>query len=179
MYSIGLIIPYFGKKPEFYDAWEVSALSNSTINFFIFTDIEDIIAKQNICVIKCSFEECKNMIQKIIDFKICLDSPYKLCDYRPTFGLVFDKYIKNYDFWGYCDLDLIFGDLRKYFTESVLENSDRCLENGHISLWKNCSKLNNIFKYQELSGGGRTIKKFILVLIHIILMNRQEYLLNV
>lgn len=152
MYTIGLIIPYFGKKPPMYDAWEITALANPTVDFYIFTDIEEIKEKNNIYVIRKSFNECRNMIQKVIDFDICLESPYKLCDYKPTFGLAFSKWLKNYEFWGYCDLDLLFGDLRKFFTDKVLEKVDRCLENGHISLWRNNEKLNNLFKFQEVEG---------------------------
>lgn len=80
------------------------------------------------------------MIQKVIDFEICLESPYKLCDYKPTYGLAFKNWLKDYDFWGYCDLDVVFGNLRNYFTDEILKDSDRCLENGHISLWKNNKK---------------------------------------
>ena len=152
MYTIGLVIPYFWEKPVLYNAWEVTALANSTIDFFVFTDVDEIKEKQNIHVIKCSFEDCRNYIQKVIDFNICLDSPYKLCDYKPTFGLAFSKWIQNYDFWGYCDVDMLLGNLRAYFTEQVLHKAERCLENGHISLWKNNEKLNNIFKYQEKGG---------------------------
>lgn len=152
MYTIGIIIPYFGKKPMSYDAWEVTAVANETIDFYIFTDIPDITEKKNIYVVKCSFEECRAMIQKVVGFEICLESPYKLCDYRPTYGLAFRKWLKNYDYWGYCDLDLLLGNLRYYFTDDVLKDSERCLENGHISLWRNSDTMNAIFKFHENGG---------------------------
>ena len=80
-----------------------------------------------------SFLDMKNEIQKVFDFSICLESPYKLCDYRPTYGLALSKWIGTYDFWGYCDLDMLFGDLRKYFSDEILSKVDRCYVNGHIS----------------------------------------------
>lgn len=135
-----------------YDAWEATAIKNPTIDFYIFTDIEEISDNHNIYVIKMSFEECRNIIQKIIEFDICLKEPYKLCDYRPTYGLAFKKWLGKYDFWGYCDFDLLLGNLRKFFTDEVLQNAERCLENGHISLWKNNEKLNTVFKYHEKNG---------------------------
>jgi hypothetical protein len=32
MYTIGIAVPYFGKKPIFYDAWEAAAVANDTID---------------------------------------------------------------------------------------------------------------------------------------------------
>ena len=152
MQTIGIVIPYFGKKPPLYEVWEQTAIYNSTVDFYLFTDIEEIKEKPNIHVIRQSFHEYRKLIQKVIDFKICLNSPYKICDYRPTFGLAFSKWIGNYDFGGYCDLDMMLGDLRKFFTEDILRKAERCLANGHISLWKNTNRMNNIFRFQENGG---------------------------
>lgn len=154
MYTIGIVVPYFGKKPISYDAWEATAVANDTIDFYVFTDIAEINDNKNIHVINCTFEECRLMIQKVIDFDICLESPYKLCDYKPTYGLAFKNWLKDYDFWGYCDLDVVLGNLRNYFTDEILKYSDRCLENGHISLWKNNQKMNTMFKYNERGGNN-------------------------
>lgn len=174
MYTIGIVVLYFGKKPISYDAWEATAVANDTIDFYIFTDILEIKDNKNIHVINCTFEECRSMIQKVIDFEICLESPYKLCDYKPTYGLAFKNWLKDYDFWGYCDLDVVFGNLRNYFTDEILKYSDRCLENGHISLWKNNQKMNTMFKYNE--RGGRTMNKCIKARTRFILMSKLVFL---
>lgn len=44
-----------------------------------------------------------------------------MCDYKPTYGLAFKKWLGKYDFWGYCDFDLLLGNLRKFFTDEVLQ----------------------------------------------------------
>ena len=51
MDSIAILIPYFGKMPGFYWAWEVTALSNETIDFFVITDSYEVSSKKNIHVI--------------------------------------------------------------------------------------------------------------------------------
>lgn len=38
---------------------------------------------------------------------------------------MFQEYIKDYDFWGHCDADLIFGDIRKFVTDDILNKYDR------------------------------------------------------
>lgn len=153
MYSIGIVIPYFGTKPGFYDAWEITALANSSVDFYVFTDIRDIKSKGNINAVYMSLSEFRDEIQRVFDFPVCLDSPYKLCDYKPVYGNALKKWIGGYDFWGYCDLDMLLGDLRVFFSDEILSKTDRCFANGHISLWRNNDKLNSIYKYEEGSKG--------------------------
>lgn len=45
-----------------------------------------------------SFEEMCDKIQKHFEFKIELPAPYKLCDYRPAYGEIFQDEIREYDF---------------------------------------------------------------------------------
>ena len=33
-----------------------------------------------------------------------------MCDYKVAYGEMFQDYIKEYDFWGHCDMDMIFGE---------------------------------------------------------------------
>ena len=77
----------------------------------IITDIkEKYDYPDNVKVINMSFTELRKKVQSCFDFKIYLGKPYKLCDYKCAYGLIFEEYIKNYDFWGHCDLDCIYGD---------------------------------------------------------------------
>ena len=62
-----------------------------------------------------NLEAIKQQVQKMFDFPIYLDHPYKLCDYKPAYGYIFPEYTKGYDYWGHCDMtDCIFGNLRKF-----------------------------------------------------------------
>ncbi|MEG0408976.1 MAG: hypothetical protein RR623_08895 [Bacilli bacterium] len=154
MKSIGIIVPYFGSLPNFFRAWTITAKANPTIDFFLFTDdISNIKSDGNIHVIPSTLDEVKERIEHVLDKQtlksIVLSSPYKLCDFRPTYGLSFKDYLEGYDFWGYCDIDLLFGNIRKFITNDVLNYCDRYLLNGHLSLYKNCEKMNNLFKFQE------------------------------
>ena len=72
--------------------------------------------------------------------------PYKLCDFRPAYGLIFEEYLKNYDFWGHCDIDQIFGNIKNFVTEEVLNKYDKINKNGHFVLYRNTLRMNNLFK---------------------------------
>lgn len=149
MRSIVIFIPYFGKIPKFYTVWKMTAFYNPTIQFVLFTDDQSVQSEQNIRVVHMTWKEMVDSIQSLFPFPIALKAPYKLCDFRPGFAEIFPAFVEGFDFWGYCDIDLLYGDIRSFITEEVLENYDRVFYNGHISLYRNCEKMNSLYRYQE------------------------------
>lgn len=146
MNKIVFIIPYFGKLPECYEMWRMSALRNVDFDFLFFTDIPDIVAEKNIYVERISFDELSELIQGKFDFKISLSEPYKLCDYKPAYGYIFERYISQYEFWGNCDIDIIWGNISKFITEDLLSNYDKIYEHGHLTIYRNTRENNQLFK---------------------------------
>lgn len=146
MKSIGIVCCYFGKLRQDYKSWLLSCEYNKTINWIIFTDCDWGEVPNNVKIIKCSFEDLKNKFQNCFDFEICLEKPYKICDYKPAFGYIFKEYLKNYEFWGYCDFDMIFGNIRKFITDDILNKYDKIYTMGHLSLYRNTENINNLFK---------------------------------
>jgi len=59
-----------------------------------------------------------------LGFEVDIESEYKLCDFKPAYGLIFSEHFKDYDFWGYCDIDIIFGNIRAYMTDVLLNEYD-------------------------------------------------------
>lgn len=151
--SIIFIIPYYGKFPPYFQLWLDSCKYNPTIHWLIFTDIEESYNYPiNVSVKKISFKELKKYIQTKYDFTINLESPYKLCDYKPAYGEIFQEYISKYDYWGYCDIDLIWGNIKNFITDELLEKSfDKICNYGHCTLYKNTKENNQVYK-TNLSG---------------------------
>lgn len=144
MNKIILILPYFGKLPNTFDFFLQSCKNNPSIDWLIFTDC-DIEEYSNIKVIKQSWNDFKKFVQTKFDFPIALNSPYKLCDFRPAYGYIFQEYIASYDYWGHCDCDLIWGDLS--ILNTIIERDyDRIGEYGHLILYKNRDDINHWFK---------------------------------
>jgi len=50
--------------------------------------------------------------------------PRLVAEYKPTFGSVFASYLKAYTHWGYCDLDMVLGNLPLFLEQSELESYD-------------------------------------------------------
>lgn len=147
MQTIAIVILYFGKFPNYIQLFLESAAKNKTIDFYLFTDIQALLPEEcnNIYVVPSTLEQCKSRIEKKVGYSCRLDTPYKLCDYRPSYGLVFDDYLVKYDWWGFCDVDVIFGDLRRFLTEDVLSRYEKFSNLGHLMLFKNTEDVNKRF----------------------------------
>lgn len=150
--KIALIVPYFGKFPNYFEKWLMSCRYNPTVNWLIFTDCHDEYDyPPNVTVYYTTFAELRERIQGLYDFKIALFKPYKFCDFRPAYGDIFRKELKEYDFWGYCDVDLIWGNFRHFVTDAMLSKYDRIGLYGHCSIIKNTPELCLLYR-RKLDG---------------------------
>lgn len=136
---------YFGKLRNDYKTWLKSCSYNSSIDWLIFSDCKWEDLPSNVKVVNLTFSELVEKVKSCFDFDICLNTAYKLCDYKPAYGYIFSDYIKDYDFWGYCDFDMIFGDIRKFIDDKVLGDHEKIYHLGHLSLYKNEEDINQTF----------------------------------
>lgn len=146
MKSIVIIFPYFGTLPVQYKMWRASALCNPTVDFMFFTD-SDVEPAKNIIVHKMQFSDFQQITQKAFDFPIVLDRPYKLCEYKQAYGYILHEFIKEYDFWGFGDLDLVYGDIRSFINDHALTHKF-LLGWGHLTLLRNDEDANTYFMKQ-------------------------------
>jgi hypothetical protein len=147
MKSIAFIIVWLGPLPNYFPFWLVSCKWNPTIDFFVFTDdayTEPV--PDNVSLIPITMEDVRARLQKIFDFPIALPHPYKLCDYKPAYGEAFSDYVGGYEYWGYCDMDLIWGNIRNFLPDDVLESYDRIFTRGHCSLFRNVPTVNRYYR---------------------------------
>lgn len=146
MKRIAFVIPYFGKMPDYFEFWLESVKANPSIDFLIFTDDETPYRyPENVKVEYLKFSRMKEIVQSRFDFNISLENPYKLCDYKLAYGYIFSDYLKKYDFWGHCDLDLLFGNIRSFFSDELLNNYDKLMSLGHCELYRNAPEINTCF----------------------------------
>lgn len=142
-----LILPYFGEFNEYFQLWLNSCAKNKNTDWLLITDVDiEYNIPENVRVIKKTFLEVKTLFQQKFGFNIVLDKPYKLCDYKQYYGFLFEEYITKYEFWGYCDCDLIFGDIETFLEKKKFENYDKLLRTGHLSFVRNRKEINELFK---------------------------------
>ena len=155
-YKIAIVIPYFGKWPEWIDLFLYSCKLNSTIHFFLFTDCK--IPKDvanNIHFTEITFTDYRSMVSKKLKISFNPDHPYKLCDLKPFYGYLHHDILENFEFYGFGDLDLVYGNIREFITDDLLNkfnviSTHRDRISGHLSLFKNIeSNINAPFKIQN------------------------------
>lgn len=157
MYKIAFVIPYFvlgGELPNYFQLWLKTAGWNYNIDFLIFTDsdVKEYSIPKNVKVFSMSWGSMQKQVRTTFDFNVSIDSPYKLCDYKVAYGEIFKNYLKKYDFWGYCDIDLFFGNILKFVKKEVLDQYDRIYTRGHCCIYRNTSIVNSW--YRELPCKG-------------------------
>jgi hypothetical protein len=138
---------YFGKRPGYVELFLKSCAMNPAIDFLFFVDFEmpDNLPS-NIRVVKSTFQEIHARFQSAFDFPIALTSAYKLCDFRPAYGVLFADYFAGYDWWGHCDFDLVFGDLTPVIEVAQQAKYGKIFRRGHLSLYRNTEEINGVYK---------------------------------
>ncbi|SDR80292.1 hypothetical protein SAMN05216421_0342 [Halopseudomonas xinjiangensis] len=154
MKKIIFILPYFGTWPFWFDYFLLTCRHNASINWLILGDSPPPAdAPQNVAFQTLSFEEYSSFVSDKLDVSFSPTRPYKLCDLKPMYGFIHEADIVGYDFWGFCDMDVVFGELRDFLTEDVLAHDAIFTHarrvSGHCSLFRTERKL--IDAFQQLS----------------------------
>lgn len=105
----------------------------------------------NVCLESLSREAFNRLASTRLGMEINLQNPYKICDLRPAFGIIFRDYTGDADFWGYSDLDLVYGRLDHFLPAALLEEHDvisarRDYLTGHFALFRNRDEINTLFR---------------------------------
>ena len=152
--KIALLLPYFGKLPSYFQIWlDTAGFNSSCIDFILITDqnMNMYSVPQNVKIINRDFEQIKEQIKRKYSFHVSLEEPYKLCDLRPAYGEIFADLFKNYSFWGFCDPDVIWGNVGKYLEKFgfLTNNFDKFGSLGHLQILRNSLKVNQTYKYND------------------------------
>ncbi|MBT8849098.1 DUF6625 family protein [Lactobacillus delbrueckii subsp. bulgaricus] len=140
------IIPYFGKLPNYFEVFAKSCEKNRDYQWLIFTDDKhEYRVPQNVVLKSMSFNDFLNIVESKFDFKVEIQDYHKICDLKPAFGYIFESYLEEFEFWGYCDLDTIFGDLNGFITNDILKKYDKLFCLGHCVMFKNNYENNRMF----------------------------------
>lgn len=134
--------------PKWLPLFLMSAGRNPRVQFWIVTDEElPVVLPPNVRHAAIGLADIERRVRKAISPAFRLSYGYKLCDLRPFYGIVFEELFRNSQFWGYCDLDLIFGDLTPLLDSGRLENADFYSADagpivGTFCLYRNTERMN-------------------------------------
>ncbi|PKO53250.1 MAG: hypothetical protein CVU26_05090 [Betaproteobacteria bacterium HGW-Betaproteobacteria-2] len=149
--SICIVIPYFGQWPFWMPYFLQSCRTNADIDWLLYTDCgQPENCSPNVRVVAVSYPDYCERVGRTLHIDFHPEQSYKLCDIKPALGLIHAEELAGYDFWGFGDLDLVYGDLRAYFTVERLARFDLFSTHarrisGHLCLIRNTEEMRAAF----------------------------------
>lgn len=149
-FRIALIIPYFGKWPDWIPAFLATCALNPDIDWYLFTDCGTPDGlPPNVHCVPSTLAEINELASRELGFEVRLQRPYKLCDLKPGYGLMFNELLKPYAFWGHCDIDILWGRLRHFLPDHHLDRYDILTSRknalaGHFCIYRNEERINRL-----------------------------------
>jgi hypothetical protein len=157
-YRIAFVLPWFGDWPNWMPLYWESCRWNPDIHWLIFTDqLAPAEAPENVAFERLSLPDLYGRIGH--NLSLNLRPPFrshKLCDFKITMGSSFRDVLQGYDFWGMCDLDMAWGQIRDFYPDELLAQYDiltssRRAINGQCTLFRNVPQVNELF-WEELGA---------------------------
>lgn len=148
-----IVCVYFGNVPNYYELWLKSVHYNKDYDFVLVTDSIVPYSEGNLTVINMDLTSFEKLARKRLSMKVNIAYAYKLCDFKPVYGIILSDYLKDYEYWGYCDLDIILGDLNAFITLEMLEKYDKIFPLGHFALYRNTPEVNQRYKLKGSTFG--------------------------
>jgi hypothetical protein len=151
MKKIVKIIAWFGPWPKWFSLYLESCRWNPTIDFLIICDAPiPLEYPDNVKFVTYSFEAYREFIAKRLRVTPKWDNPIKMCDIKPILGYLHEDLIAGYDYWAYGDIDVIYGDIRRFFGEKELTydvvSTHEHIISGHFALIRNTETMNRLFR---------------------------------
>lgn len=144
-------MPYFGQWPEWMGLYLESCSRNPMIDWLFITDCGKWPgAPTNVSFKASTLGSFLKQVESRLGIRMTWNNAYKICDLRPAFGEIFEKEIRGYQYFGWGDVDVIFGNMKHFLTEDLLAND--CISfsrnhlSGHLCLWKNEPRVRSWFR---------------------------------
>lgn len=150
--SLCFVIPYFGQWPFWMPFFLASCRANPDVDWLMFTDCGAMAdCPPNVRIVATTYADYCMRVSVALGIEFAPANPYKLCDLKPALGYIHEEELRAYEFWAFGDLDLIFGDLRAYFTAAQLEGKDllsthRRRVSGHCCILRNNQRMREAYR---------------------------------
>lgn len=98
-----------------------------------------------------TFGTLQERFGRVLGEMIRLANPYKICDCKPLYGAAFRDALCGYTHWGFCDVDVLWGDIRSFLTDNLLSCYDIISTgtgwiSGACSMFRNTEALRNLWR---------------------------------
>lgn len=147
-----MICCYFGRWPPWIDFFVESCKWNPGVCWRFYTDcVEPANKAANIEYVQISFAGYKALVSARLGCRFDPPEAYKLCDLRPALGFIHEQDIADYPFFGFGDIDVIFGNISQFYGPERLSAFDVISTHperisGHFAVLRNCPDIRGAFE---------------------------------
>ncbi len=152
MKSVCIFVAYFGPTPGWMAMFLESCRCNPTISWFLHTDLDKpVFAPANVTYIQSSFTDYCSYVSSKLGIRFRPEDPYSLCNVRPMTGHLHRDIVSGFDYFGWGDIDVIYGNIRNVYDDTVLSHNvisaGPFICTGHLFLVKTEDWLISAYNY--------------------------------
>lgn len=146
------VVVWFGEWPPWMPFFLLSCSGNPEFHWMIWSDCTTAPpCPANVTIRPLARVEFERRVSAAVEADFHLDAGYKLCDLKPAYGDLFAAELEPWDFWGYVDLDVVYGRLADFIKPSdlatcdILTSATQILA-GHFTLLRNTPALRGLYR---------------------------------
>jgi hypothetical protein len=148
---LAIVVVYFGPLPKWMNLYLATCAANPDVDWLILSDHPCPPRPPNVHHLPMTLEHFRSLARERLGMPVAIETPYKICDFKPAFGVILEEYLKQYDFWAHSDLDICWGRIRHFIPDADLPQYDIISAApyqicGHFTLYRNESRVNNLFR---------------------------------
>lgn len=149
----------FGTTFDWFHEWQkhVQHLGKYGWEWYVFTPNTDVKTMGNVVIHPMTPEQFSDLVEKKLGVRPNMFTTQRgvpsvhVTDFIVANGIILEDYLKESDFVGMTNLDVVYGRLDHFIPDSVLDDCDVFTDdvnviNGVFSLYRNTPTVNNLFK---------------------------------
>ena len=179
---IAIVVTYFGTAPFWLPAFFWSCRNNPDVTWIIYGDLHvDVEPPPNVLLKRMTVPELAKKASDVLGIEIDVVDLRQICDFKPIYGVMFADDLRAFDFWAYSDLDVVWGNIRHFVTDSVLAKNDIVSSrakklSGHFTLIRNTARTNRLFELIPDVAKKMAIQRYLTLDEHEITQRLKEHL---
>jgi len=144
-----LIIPYFGSFGPWLPLYLHSLANQTTLDLLLLTDTAPPALPPQVRRVEMTFDELRERAAARLSTEVSLHRNRNICDLRPAYGLIFEEFVRGYEYWGFGDEDVLYGDVDGMLGPHLDGTVDIVSpgmngKSGHLTLVRNAPRTNEL-----------------------------------
>jgi hypothetical protein len=139
-----------------------SCATSSLVRWIILHDTPaPSIHSENVQFVALSLNEFRRKVLNVLGVTPPEQLGYKICDFKPAYGALFGEFLQDFEYFGWGDLDVIYGDLDRFLHPLLgrweVLSFHRCMLSNHFCILRNTEDHRNLLNW--LPGGKDKLAK--------------------